>query len=168
MIDIKLNINKSEIEIYEDCFPILEHLLIKTDKLISNMSNYIAFLKQSFAKISWIGFYIIENDKLLLGPFQGNVACTEISIGKGVCGTSAIKRETIIVEDVNEFPGHIACDSNSQSEIVVPIIINNQIWGVLDIDSYSKNSFTEIDKLFLEKQIDFLITKLDFTKFILR
>ena len=168
MIDIKLNINKSEIEIYEDCLAILEHLIIKTDKLISNMSNYIAFLKQSFAKISWIGFYIIENNKLLLGPFQGNVACTEILIGKGVCGTSAIKRETIIVEDVNEFPGHIACDSNSKSEIVVPIIINNQIWGVLDIDSYSKNSFTEIDKLFLEKQIDFLITKLDFTKFILR
>jgi len=143
-------------------------LIIPNDKLISNLANYIALLKQAFSKISWIGFYIIENDNLYLGPFQGNSACSEIIVGKGVCGTSASTKETIIVNNVNQFPGHIACDSKSQSEIVVPILVNMQLWGVLDIDSYSMNSFTEIDKLFLEKQIDFLTNKLDLTKFILR
>lgn len=168
MIELNLNTNKSEVEIYEECSAIFEHLIIPNDKLISNLANYIALLKQAFSKISWIGFYIIENDNLYLGPFQGNSACSEIIVGKGVCGTSASTKETIIVNNVNQFPGHIACDSKSQSEIVVPILVNMQLWGVLDIDSYSMNSFTEIDKLFLEKQIDFLTNKLDLTKFILR
>jgi len=168
VIELNLNTNKSEVEIYEECSAIFEHLIIPNDKLISNLANYIALLKQAFSKISWIGFYIIENDNLYLGPFQGNSACSEIIVGKGVCGTSASTKETIIVNNVNQFPGHIACDSKSQSEIVVPILVNMQLWGVLDIDSYSMNSFTEIDKLFLEKQIDFLTNKLDLTKFILR
>ncbi len=167
MSEIEINTNQSENEIYENCSVILEHLIVPSDKLISNLSNYISLLKQSFSKISWVGLYIVEKDKLFLGPFQGNSACSEIIVGKGVCGTSAIKKETIIVQDVSKFPGHIACDSKSQSEIVVPIIINNQIWGVLDIDSYKINAFSELDKSFLEEQIKFLIQKLNFTKFIL-
>jgi GAF domain-containing protein len=167
MSEIEINTNQSENEIYENCSVILEHLIVPSDKLISNLSNYISLLKQSFSKISWVGFYIVEKDKLFLGPFQGNSACSEILVGKGVCGTSAIKKETIIVQDVSKFPGHIACDSKSQSEIVVPIIINNQIWGVLDIDSYKKNAFSELDKSFLEEQIKFMIQKLDLIKFIL-
>jgi GAF domain-containing protein len=167
MSEIEINTNQSENEIYENCSVILEHLIVPSDKLISNLSNYISLLKQSFSKISWVGFYIVEKDKLFLGPFQGNSACSEILVGKGVCGTSAIKKETIIVQDVSKFPEHIACDSKSQSEIVVPIIINNQIWGVLDIDSYKKNAFSELDKSFLEEQIKFMIQKLDLIKFIL-
>lgn len=167
MSEIKINTNHSETEIYEDCSAILEHLIVPGDKLISNLSNYIALLKQAFSKISWVGFYIVEKDKLFLGPFQGNSACSEILMGKGVCGTAAMNKETIIVPDVSKFPGHIACDSKSQSEIVVPILINNQIWGVLDIDSSQKNAFSELDKTFLEKQIKFIVQKLDLTKFIL-
>ena len=167
MSEIEINTNHSETEIYENCSAILEHLIVPGDKLISNLSNYISLLKQGFSKISWVGFYIVEKDKLFLGPFQGNSACSEISVGKGVCGTAALKKTTIIVPDVSKFPGHIACDSKSQSEIVVPIVINNQIWGVLDVDSYSKNAFSNLDKLFLEKQIQFLIQKLDLTEFIL-
>jgi len=167
MSEIKINTNHSETEIYENCSAILEHLIVPSDKLISNLSNYIALLKQAFSKISWVGFYITEKNKLFLGPFQGNSACSEILMGKGVCGTAAMNKETIIVPDVSKFPGHIACDSKSQSEIVVPIVINNQIWGVLDVDSYSKNAFSNLDKLFLEKQIQFLIQKLDLTEFIL-
>jgi len=167
MSEIEINTNHSETEIYENCSAILEHLIVQNDKLISNLSNYIALLKQAFSKISWVGFYITEKDKLFLGPFQGNSACSEILIGKGVCGTSAKKKETIIVQDVITFPGHIACDSKSQSEIVVPIVIKNQIWGVLDLDSYKKNAFSELDKTFLEQQIKFITQKLDFSKFIL-
>jgi len=167
MSEIEINTNHSETEIYENCSAILEHLIVPGDKLISNLSNYISLLKQGFSKISWVGFYIFEKDKLFLGPFQGNSACSEISVGKGVCGTAALKKTTIIVPDVSKFPGHIACDSKSQSEIVVPIVINNHIWGVLDVDSYSKNAFNNLDKLFLENQIEFLIQKLDLTEFIL-
>lgn len=167
-MQVKMDINKSEAEIYEECSSILEHLIVPSDKIISNLSNYVAFLKQAFFKISWIGFYVLEKDKLFLGPFQGSTACTEILIGKGVCGTSAHTRETIIVNNVDEFPGHIACDSNSKSEIVIPIVINEQVWGVLDIDSYSIGAFSQIDKNYIEKHIGFLIKILDFNKFILR
>ncbi len=100
----------------------IKNLLNKEDNLITNLSNFTAALKQTFSKISWVGFYLFDGKKLYLGPFQGKVACTEIKIGSGVCGTSAQKRETLIVPDVDKFPGHIACDVESKSEIVVPII----------------------------------------------
>lgn len=159
--------NKSEEEIYKECLVLLEHLIVPSDKLISNLSNFTALLKQAFGKISWIGFYITENDKLFLGPYQGNTACTEIAFGNGVCGASALNQETIIVEDVNLFPNHIACDSNSKSEIVIPIVINKQTWGVLDVDSYSTSAFSEIDKEYFEKFVDLLTDKLELNKFIL-
>ena len=104
-------------------------MLRKEDNLITNLSNFTAALKQTFSKISWVGFYLFDGTKLYLGPFQGKVACTEIKIGSGVCGTSAQRKETIIVPDVDKFPGHIACDVESRSEIVVPIIKNEKfIW----------------------------------------
>ncbi len=136
----------------------VKNLLSKNDNLITNLSNLTAALKQSLDKISWVGFYLFDGKKLYLGPFQGKVACTEIKIGSGVCGTSAEKRESIIVPDVDKFPGHIACDVDSRSEIVVPIYKDEQLFGVLDLDSIEYNSFNDIDKKYLEEIID-LLTK---------
>ena len=108
-----------------------------------------------------VGFYLFDGEKLYLGPFQGKVACTTIKIGKGVCGTAAENKETIVVPDVNQFPGHIFCDPDSKSEIVVPILKqDNQLFGVLDLDSSSLNSFNEIDKKYLEELVNFLITEI--------
>lgn len=134
----------------------VKSLLSKNDNILSNLSNLTAALKQSFDKISWVGFYLYDGNKLYLGPFQGKVACTEIKIGSGVCGTAAQKRETIIVDDVDKFPGHIACDADSRSEIVVPIIKNGVLYGVLDLDSNEYNSFDAVDKKFLEEVVNFL------------
>ncbi|MDA3860189.1 MAG: GAF domain-containing protein [Melioribacteraceae bacterium] len=167
-MEVSINHNKSEVEIYQECVVHLENIIVSSDKLISNLSNFVALLKQAFTKISWIGFYIKENDKLFLGPFQGNSACTEIKFGNGVCGTSALTQQIIIVEDVNNFPNHITCDSKSKSEIVVPIVINMQTWGVLDLDSYSTSAFSDIDKKYLIKCISILTKNIDLNTFILR
>ena len=134
----------------------VKSLLSKEDNLITNLSNFTAALKQTFSKISWVGFYLFDGTKLYLGPFQGKVACTEIQIGSGVCGTSAKERKTIIVEDVDKFPGHIACDVESRSEIVVPIFKDEKLFGVLDLDSTDYNSFNETDKKYLEELVSFL------------
>ena len=107
-----------------------------------------------------MGFYLFDGSKLYLGPFQGKVACTQIEIGEGVCGTSAKEQKTIIVHDVDKFPGHIACDSGSKSEIVVPIIKNKKLYGVLDVDSYQYNAFNDTDKIFLEEICNFLSTEI--------
>ncbi|MCE1164865.1 MAG: GAF domain-containing protein [Bacteroidetes bacterium] len=131
--------------------------LVEDEKNITaNLSNLAALLKEAFEYYSWIGFYIFEESKnqLVLGPFQGRVACTRINIGKGVCGTAAAKRETIVVEDVNLFPGHIFCDSESKSEIVVPIINDGRFFGVLDADSREFSSFDNTDKEKLEELIN--------------
>jgi len=134
----------------------IKSLLNKEDNLITNLSNFTAAFKQTFSKISWVGFYLYDGNKLYLGPFQGKVACTEIKIGSGVCGTSAAKKKTIIVPDVDKFPGHIACDVESRSEIVVPIIKNGNLFGVLDLDSTDYNSFNETDRKYLEELVNFL------------
>jgi len=134
----------------------VKSLISRNDNLISSLANLTAALKQTFEKISWVGFYILEGNYLYLGPFQGKVACTKIEIGKGVCGTAAQKMETVIVPDVNKFPGHIACDADSKSEIVVPIIKDKKVYGVLDLDSNSYNAFDEIDKKYLEELTNFL------------
>jgi len=138
----------------------VKSLLNKDDNVITNLANLSAALKQTFNKISWVGFYLFDGKKLYLGPFQGKVACTEIKIGDGVCGTSAKKRETIIVPDVDKFPGHITCDVESRSEIVVPIFKDEQLFGVLDIDSNDYNSFNDVDKKYLEEIIIFLIKEI--------
>jgi GAF domain-containing protein len=109
-----------------------------------------------FDEISWVGFYLFDGAKLYLGPFQGKVACTKIEIGKGVCGKSAEKKETLIVADVDKFAGHIACDSDSKSEIVIPIIKGGDLFGVLDVDSYNLNAFNDTDKFYLEEICNFL------------
>jgi len=134
----------------------VKSLLSKEDNLITNLSNFTAALKQTFSKIGWVGFYLFNGTKLYLGPFQGKVACTEIQIGSGVCGTSAKERKTIIVEDVDKFPGHIACDVESRSEIVVPIFKDEKLFGVLDLDSTDYGSFNETDKKYLEELVSFL------------
>ena len=129
----------------------LGSLALKEDNLISNLANVTAALKQTFDKISWVGFYLFDGKKLYLGPFQGNVACTNIEIGKGVCGKSAQLRKTIIVPDVHQFPGHIFCDADSKSEIVVPLLKGNKLLGVLDLDSTEYNSFNETDNVYLKQ-----------------
>lgn len=143
-------------EKYKLLYQQLGSLVLKEDNLISNLANVTAALKQTFDKISWIGFYLYDGKKLYLGPFQGNVACTNIEIGKGVCGKSAQLRKTIIVPDVHQFPGHIFCDADSKSEIVVPLLRNGKLLGVLDIDSTEYSSFNEMDKVYLEQICRFL------------
>ena len=143
-------------EKYQVLLSQIKFLLTKDELLLSNLSNCTAALKQTFDKISWVGFYLFDGEKLYLGPFQGKVACTKIELGKGVCGTSALKKETIIVRDVNTFLGHIACDDGTNSEIVIPILKGNELIGVLDLDSYQFNAFSEIDKKYLEELSKFL------------
>lgn len=138
----------------------LRSLLNKEENILSNLSNFTAALKQTFDKISWVGFYLFDGQKLYLGPFQGKVACTLIEIGKGVCGTAAEKRESVIVGDVEKFPGHIACDPESRSEIVIPIIKNNKLFGVLDVDSKDLNSFGKIDQKYFEEFCSFLSSEI--------
>jgi len=154
--EISINKHLAEEEKYRLLNSQLKALLVKEDNLISNLSNFTAAIKDTFEKVSWVGFYLFDEEKLYLGPFQGKVACTSIDIGKGVCGTSAAKRETMIVPDVNKFPDHIACDSNSRSEIVIPLIQNDRFLGVLDLDSHDYNSFGKTDKEYLEEICKFL------------
>lgn len=118
---------------------------------IANLSNSAALLYHSLDDINWAGFYLFKEEQLILGPFQGKPACIRIQLGTGVCGIAAIKRETIVVEDVHEFPGHIACDEASASEIVVPMVKDGKLIGVLDVDSPVVGRFSEIDKAGLEE-----------------
>ncbi|WP_405102596.1 GAF domain-containing protein [Oceanobacillus sp. FSL H7-0719] len=123
---------------------------------IAILSNASSLLNQFLDEVNWVGFYLWKNDELVLGPFQGLPACVRIPYGKGVCGTAIKDKKTQRVEDVHAFPGHIACDAASQSEIVVPIILNDEIFGVLDIDSPIKNRFDETDEEYLEKYVEAL------------
>ena len=123
---------------------------------IANFANASAAIWQAMDRINWAGFYFMEQGKLVLGPFQGKPACIEIPVGKGVCGTAVQERRTLLVEDVHRFPGHIACDSASNSEIVVPIYRNGEVWGVLDIDSPYYARFTAEDQAGLEAVVRIL------------
>jgi L-methionine (R)-S-oxide reductase len=135
--------------IYESLIPQIEALVSGEPDLIANLSNIAAALKQSL-NFFWVGFYLVKNDQLVLGPFQGPIACTRISLGKGVCGTSWKEKKTIIVPDVDQFPGHIACSSASKSEIVLPAMKNGEVILVLDVDSNLLNDFDETDQHYLE------------------
>ncbi len=146
-------------EIYSELLPQIKSLIEGETDLIANLANVTSALKQAFESFSWVGFYLMKEGELVLGPFQGKLACTRIKIGSGVCGTSALKKETIIVPDVEKFPGHIYCDPDSKSEIVVPIIKDGEVLGVLDIDSYRLNNFDKVDKIYLEKLVDLLVSK---------
>jgi GAF domain-containing protein len=149
-----INSDAPKDEIYSLLLSQIESLITKDEKLISNLANFTAALMQSLKSLNWVGFYIAENEQLYLGPFQGKVACTKIDFGKGVCGTAAVDRETIIVPNVYNFPGHIFCDSDSKSEIVIPIVLNNTVWGVLDLDSPEFNRFDITDKMYLELLVE--------------
>ena len=123
---------------------------------IANLANASALLWQALADINWAGFYLLQEDSLILGPFQGKPACVQIPVGKGVCGTAVAEKKTQLVADVHQFPGHIACDSASNSEIVIPIYLNGKIFGVLDIDSPTPNRFTDTDRQGLEEYVNIL------------
>ena len=142
-------------EQYESLLPQIKALLEGEPDLIANLANITGALKEQFNWL-WVGFYLVKNDELVLGPFQGPVACTRIRKGKGVCGTSWAKAQTLIVPDVERFPGHIACSSLSRSEIVVPIIRNNKVIGVLDVDSIEPDQFDNIDQDYLEQIIELI------------
>ena len=139
-------------EQYETLLPQISALLNGEPDLIANLSNVAAALKEQFNWL-WVGFYLVKQDELVLGPFQGPVACTRIKKGRGVCGKAWADAATLIVDDVEKFPGHIACSSLSKSEIVVPILVNNEVVAVLDADSENLTAYDEIDKLNLEKII---------------
>lgn len=142
-------------EQYDSLFPQIQGLLQGENDLIANLANISAALKEQF-KWFWVGFYLVKENELVLGPFQGPVACTRIRKGKGVCGTSWEKKQTLIVPDVEAFPGHIACSSLSKSEIVVPLIRNNEVVAVLDVDSEMLGQFNETDQHHLEKIVSLI------------
>ena len=138
---------------YQELYKTIESVISGENDQIANMANTAALLHEKFG-FWWTGFYIVKGDQLVLGPFQGPVACTRIGFGKGVCGTSWERRETIVVPDVHQFPGHIACSSLSQSEIVVPMFHADEVYAVLDIDSKELATFDEVDKEWLEKIVN--------------
>ena len=147
---IAINPNSSKAEKYEQLLPQLEALTSGENDLIANLSNTMAALKEVF-NFFWVGAYLTKDDQLVLGPFQGPVACTRIAFNRGVCGAAYSQKTTMLVPDVDAFPGHIACSSASKSEIVVPVFKENEVVMVLDVDSDKLNDFDETDKLYLEK-----------------
>ena len=152
--NLSINAGSKE-EKYRELLPQLYALISTETDLIANLANVAAALKQTFG-FFWVGFYRVIDNQLVLAPFQGPIACTRIKYGKGVCGTAWKEARTIIVPDVDAFPGHIACSSASRSEIVVPVIWEDKVIAVLDIDSDKLDSFNETDQIFLEKIVELL------------
>ena len=140
---------------YQSLIPQIKGLLQGETDLVANMANVVAALKEQFGWL-WVGFYVVKNDELVLAPFQGPVACTRIKKGRGVCGSSWSLAKTLIVPDVEKFPGHIACSSASKSEIVVPVIRNNEVIAVLDVDSNEYDQFDLTDQQYLEEIVGLL------------
>lgn len=141
---------------YRNLLPQIASLLDGEPDLIANLANVTAVLKEAFG-FFWVGFYLMKDGELVLGPFQGPLACTRISLDRGVCGAAASRRETLVVPDVEQFPGHIACSSLSKSEVVVPMLLGNRILGVLDVDSDQLQDFDEIDAEWLGRIVDLLV-----------
>jgi L-methionine (R)-S-oxide reductase len=148
-------ISGNKTEQYGALLPQVKGLLEGEPDLVANMANVVAALKEQFGWL-WVGFYLVKNEELVLGPFQGPVACTRIKKGKGVCGSSWAQAKTLIVPDVEKFPGHIACSSLSKSEIVIPVIRNNEVVAVLDADSNEYNEFDPTDQQWLEQIVDLI------------
>lgn len=148
----------SKQELYNDLRLQVESLLADETDLIANAANLASLLYHSLPDVNWVGFYFLRDEELVLGPFQGKPACVRIQIGTGVCGTAAARRKTLIVGNVHEFPEHIACDTSSNSEIVVPIIANDQSIGVLDVDSPLFGRFDDEDKRGLESLVWIFVT----------
>lgn len=143
--DLIVGCDLSKADKYCELWPQIKSLTSDEPDLVANLANLVAALKETF-NFFWVGFYIVKNNCLVLGPFQGPVACTRIQLGRGVCGMSWAENRTIVVPDVHTFPGHIACSSLSKSEIVVPVVANGQVVAVLDIDSVKVNEFDEVDE----------------------
>jgi GAF domain-containing protein len=149
--ELHIPITNDRTEIYQSLLPQVKALVADEDNLMANLANVAAVLKEGL-NFFWVGFYLADNEEeLILGPFQGPIACTRIRKGKGVCGTVWENGTSLIVPDVDEFPGHIACSSASKSEIVLPLMRADKIIGVLDVDSDKLNDFSEIDKVYLSK-----------------
>lgn len=138
----------------------LEGLIQGEPDFIANLANASSLLFHSMEHVNWLGFYLLKEGTLVLGPFQGKTACIRIALGRGVCGTAAEQRKTILVKDVHEFPGHIACDAASRSELVVPMIKNGELIGVLDIDSPRTNRFDEKDRILMKECVSILMKHL--------
>jgi len=153
---INISSGLSKKEKYELVLKTTQSLIEDESNLIANLANVCAVIREAFDFL-WVGFYLVDNDELVLGPFQGPLACTRIAMGKGVCGTAWQTATTQVVADVEQFPGHIACSSLSKSEIVVPVIKNNNVVAVLDIDSTELETFNEIDKNALENLAELLV-----------
>lgn len=151
---------------YEEILTTLPPLIEENEYDITILSNTSALLYQYLENVNWVGFYLNKNNTLFLGPFQGKVACTKIPFHRGVCGSCATKQETILVNNVHEFEGHIVCDANSKSELCIPIKTHNQLYGVLDIDSPEYNRFNEADKEALEQIVSILENQLENSKFL--
>ena len=158
--DLQISQNASKEQIYEELLPQIKSLIEGEENLIANLANIAAALHTAFPNL-WTGFYIREDSALVLGPFQGPVACTRIPlkpVARGVCGAAAEQKQTLIVPNVDEFPGHIACSSASKSEIVVPLVANDETQLVLDIDSADLGTYDETDKQYLENVIEIIKT----------
>nr|WP_067063713.1 GAF domain-containing protein [Mucilaginibacter sp. L294] len=153
--DLQITASGSKEEQYQSLIPQIEGLLYGETDLIANLANVAAALKEQFQWF-WVGFYLVKNGELVLAPFQGPVACTRIAKGRGVCGTAWDKAETLIVPDVDAFPGHIACSSLSRSEIVLPLFSHGEVIGVLDVDSSELNEFDETDAKYLTQVINLI------------
>lgn len=153
--DLLIIKTESKEEQYQSLIPQIQALISGEDDLIANLANISAALKEQFGWL-WVGFYLVKGEELVLGPFQGPVACTRIKSGKGVCGRSWQESKTFIVEDVDKFPGHIACSSASRSEIVLPIVIDEVVFGVLDVDSAELAQFDEVDEKYLSQVISLI------------
>lgn len=154
--EIFLPENADKTAIYAELLPQIKALVADEPDLVANLANVSAVLKYSLGYF-WVGFYLMKEGELVLGPFQGPLACTRIAVGRGVCGTAAEKRETILVPDVEAFPGHIACSSLSKSEVVVPILAQGEVKGVMDVDSDRLNDFEPEDARFLEQVVQLLV-----------
>lgn len=151
MEEIRISSGGDRRSLYKELIPQLKSLVSAETDLVANLANIAAALKQVLSYASWIGFYLLKNGELVVGPFQGKVACTRIRIGSGVCGKAAEEKTAIIVPNVNDFPGHIVCDAESKSEIVVPLLSGDQVLGVLDLDSNKFDSFDKVDREYLEQ-----------------
>lgn len=149
-------------ELYASLAAQLRSLFAEERDLIANAANLSSLLYHSLPDLNWTGFYFLKGDELVLGPFQGKPACVRIGLGSGVCGTAAKRRETILVDNVHDFPGHIACDSASNSEIVVPIVVGGRLIGVLDLDSASLSRFDDEDAAGLNDLVEIFVKATDF------
>ncbi len=153
--NIIVDATASKSEKYKELFPQIKALISHEDDLTANLANICAALKYGM-DFFWVGFYLVKDEMLVLAPFQGTVACTRIPFGKGVCGTAYEEQKTIIVSDVNLFTGHIACSSDSQSEIVIPVLKDGKVLMVLDVDSDQLADFDEVDKIYLEQLAEWI------------